>query len=337
MHVKTEKRSLPDNRRRFLVTGAAGFIGRHLVESLLCAGHSVRVLIRNPGRAEGMAGTEIFKGDLTVPESLEGIEVGIDTVIHCAGLLGKWGVPETALYDVNVLGSTHLLRRFIEKGLHRFVYISAGGVTGPVTEAPVDEAYPCRPKTAYEKTKCLAEQKILSLSGQNGVSSLVVRPTFVYGPDDPHKLSLFRAIKNRRFAFIGNRHSFVTPVYIDDLVIGILLALENGSPGEIYIIGGRKPVTKQVLVETIAAALKVKCTRVSVPGRPAWLCALGLEIMGRMLHFEPPLTRSRVSMMSDNYGYSVKKAMQALRYRPKFEIKQGIQKTVDGYQKAGLL
>ena len=335
--MQTEKTNVPIHKFSCLVTGASGFIGRHLVQSLLREGHSVRVLLRNPGRTEGLAGTEIFKGDVTVPESLKGIEADIDIVIHCAGLLGKWGVSETTLYDVNVQGSIHLLRRFIGKGLQRFVHISAGGVTGPVTEAPVDEACSCHPETAYEKTKCLAEQKILSLSDQNGVSALVVRPTFVYGPDDPHKLSLFRAVKNRRFAFIGNRHSFITPVYIDDLVTGIMLAMKNGSNGEIYIIGGRQPVTKQVLVETIAAALGVKCAGISVPRRPAWICALGLEFIGRMLHFEPLLTRSRIRMMSDNYGYSVQKAMRELRYRPKIEIKQGIPKTVDGYQAAGLL
>jgi len=221
--------------------------------------------------------------------------------------------------------------------LRRFIHISAGGVTGPAAETVVDETCPCHPVTAYEKTKYQAEKKILLLSERRHLPTLAVRPTFVYGPDDPHKLSLFRAVKNRRFVFIGNRHSFITPVYIDDLVTGILLALKNGSTGEVYIIGGRQPVTKQVLVETIAAALGVKCAGISVPRRPAWICALGLEFVGRMLHIEPLLTRSRVSMMSDNYGYSVQKAMRELRYRPKIEIKQGIPKTVDGYQTAGLL
>ena len=102
--MKAEKTNVPIHKFNCLITGATGFIGRHLVRVLLERGHSVRVLLRNPDRIKGLAGAEIFKGDVTVPESLVGIEAGIDWVIHCAGLLGKWGVSEKILYDVNVEG-----------------------------------------------------------------------------------------------------------------------------------------------------------------------------------------------------------------------------------------
>ena len=134
--------------------------------------------------------------------------------------------------------------------------------------------------------------------------------------NDPHKLALFKAIKKGRYAFIGSGESVNHPVYIDDLISGILLAVENGKRGEIYIVGGERPVTKMELVNTIADALGVKRPKMRIPHRLAWPAASILEFFGRTFHFEPILTRARVMMMADNFGYSIKKSKTDLHYKP---------------------
>jgi len=331
------EKQFPPQCRRVLVTGATGYVGRNLTRALVEQNFFVRILLRDPSRLEAPAGAEVFQGDLLDPSSLSGIEEGIDGVVHCAGLLGKWNTNKTRLYQVNVCGSLQLLKRFAGRPLKQFIHLSAGGVTGPVAERCVDETHHCRPSTAYEQTKYLAEQNVLKQSQKKNIPALVLRPTFVYGPDDPHKLPLFKAIRQRKFVLIGNGQSVISPVYIDDLIKGILLALEKGRPGQIYIIGGRQPVTKQKLVYTIADALGTDRPQINIPRRPAWICAMVLEHLGRIFRFEPVLTRSRVSMMADNFGYSIQKATQELDYKPEIDLTHGIARTIIDYTDKGWL
>jgi len=320
-----------------LVTGATGFIGGYLVRALQQAGYAVRALVRDEAKLQGLGEVEPFRGDLLQPDSLIGIERGIDVVVHCASDLGKWGTDPRRLHEVNVRGSIGLLERFRDSGLRRFVHLSAGGVTGPLRERSVDETYECRPATAYERTKLLAEQSLLETSQALGLAALVVRPTFTYGPGDPHKLALFRAVKRGRYVFIGGGHSVNHPVFIEDLICGILLAIERGSVGEVYIVGGEHPVTKRELVQTIADALGVRRPRLSIPRWFAAIAAWELELAGRLFGFEPILTRSRVMMMADNFGYSIDKARRQLGYTPRTGLAEGIEKTVRHYVEAGWL
>jgi dihydroflavonol-4-reductase len=183
----------------------------------------------------------------------------------------------------------------------------------------------------------MAERMVLEKSVPWHIPAVVVRPTFTYGPGDPHKVALFRAVKRGRYGYISGGRSVNHPVYIDDLIRGILLAMERGRPGEIYIIGGERPATKRQMVSAIADALNVRKPKLSVPRWLATLAAWKLELLGHLLHFEPVLTRSRVMMMADNFGYSIDKARQELDYEPRTSLRQGIDMTVGSYMESGLL
>jgi dihydroflavonol-4-reductase len=322
---------------RVLVTGATGFIGSRLVPLLSRSGYEVRALVRTEHPGQRLVDVELFRGDLLAPESLSGIETDVDLVIHCASILGKWGTPDEQLFDVNVRGALNVLERFENSGVKRFLHLSAGGVTGPVEGGAADETYDCRPATPYEKTKLEGERRVLVRSAEMGIPALVARPTFTYGPGDPHKLALFRAIQRGRYAFIGDGESVNHPVYIDDLLRGLLLVLERGRTGEVYIVGGERPVTKRELVQTIADALGVKRPGLTIPVGLARLAATGLELLGRTLGFEPILTRSRVMMMADDFGYSIAKARRELGYEPITGLGEGIRATVAEYKRAGKL
>jgi nucleoside-diphosphate-sugar epimerase len=318
-----------------LVTGATGFIGAELVRVLLARGDVVRALVRDRDRV--LPGVEVVRGDLLDPRSLAGIETDVDVVFHCASLLGKWGTDERVLHAVNVEGSTNVLERFRGTALLRYIHLSAGGVSGPLSGRVVDETYECRPATAYEKSKLLGEQRVLARSRELGLPTSVVRPTFTYGPGDPHKIALFRAVKRGRYAYIGDGESVNHPVYLDDLIHGLLLARERARDGEVYIIGGPRPVTKRELVCTIADTLGVRRPFLRIPRWIATLAAFKLELLGRVLGFEPILTRSRVMMMADDFGYSIDKARRELGYEPRTELPEGLGKTILSYVESGLL
>ncbi|OGL45721.1 MAG: hypothetical protein A2161_00700 [Candidatus Schekmanbacteria bacterium RBG_13_48_7] len=329
--------SIDEKMKKVLVTGASGFIGNNLVNVLQNKGYQVRILVIDPKEKNIPPGTELFIGDLTSPESLVNIENNISFVFHCAGILGKWGTDNSIITEVNIEGTVNLIKRFAGTSISKLIHLSAGGVTGPVNEVMVDESYKCHPATEYEKSKYLGEQQAISLSKELNIPVVVVRPTFTYGPGDPHKIGLFRAIKNGSFAFIGDGESVNHPVYIDDLISGILLAMEKGRTGEIYIIGGEKPVTKKELVYTIADILDVNRPKIKIPRWLAWFMASIFEFTGRRLHFEPILTRSRVMMMADNFGYSIQKAQKELGYQPLIGLQEGIIRTAAFYKEKGLL
>lgn len=323
--------------RRVLVTGATGFIGARLVRALVSAGAWVRAAGRDPARVAGLGAAEVFRCDLTDPGSLAGIEAGIDVAIHCAGALGAWGVGEQEQVRVNVIGTRNLLDRVARAGRVRFLHLSAGGVTGPVGARLADEEQPCFPATVYERTKLAGEREVLARARAGNLPAVVLRPTFTYGPGDRHKLALFRAVQRGRFAFVDEGRSLVHPVFVDDLISGILLSIDRARAGQIYLLGGPRPVTQRELVQTIAGALGVAAPRLSVPGWLARAAAPLFELLGRSLGFAPALTRSRVLMMAGGYGYRIDKAVRELGYQPATQLAEGIALVVGDYRARGLL
>jgi nucleoside-diphosphate-sugar epimerase len=144
-------------------------------------------------------------------------------------------------------------------------------------------------------------------------------------------------VKRGRYGFIGGGESVNHPVFVDDLVDGIRLAIERGRVGETYIIGGERPVTKREFAFAIADALGVKRPALNLPRWLADLAAWKLELLGRVLGYEPVLTRSRVMIMADNFGYSIAKARAELGYAPRTALEEGVARTVRAYVEAGLL
>ena len=318
----------------FLITGATGYIGKHLLKRLLAEGHLCRCLVRKSSKIDflkDLSNVELFYGDITQKETLTDICRDIDVAINAAGILAKWNSSIDALRPVNADGITNLSEEFLKNRVNYIIHISAGGVTGPVIGLPADETYICHPRTPYEKTKWEGEKNARLLFEKYKLPIVIVRPTFTYGPGDPHKLELFRAIKKGRFMFIGSGKSTNHPVYIDDLITGIILLLERRIVGETFIIGGPRPVTKKELIHVIAEELGVHNNFLHIPRWLASCGAFGMVLLANVLNIQPILTPSRVSMMADNWGYSIAKARERLGYKPIFDLKTGVKNTIQSY------
>jgi len=161
---------------RVLVTGATGFIGRHLTAALGNAGYEVQGVVRN-----GAAAPEVDK----VWPSLgliSGDLAGVDTVFHLAGLAhaGARGAERQALFNVNVDQTVNLYRQAVQAGVRRFVWLSSIKVLGDSSEQPLTIAAPYAPGDDYAASKTAAEKQLLAESG--GATRLcIVRPPLVYG------------------------------------------------------------------------------------------------------------------------------------------------------------
>ena len=321
-----------------LVTGGTGFIGRHLLKRFTEQGYFCRCLVRkdsNIDSIKNLGNIEFFYGDISQKETLTNVCKEIDIVVNSAGILGKWNSTIEQLRPVNSYGILNLLDELEKNNVNYTVHLSAGGVTGPVKGDPADETYNCQPISPYEQTKWEGEKNAIHLWQKYGFPIVVARPTFTYGSGDPHKLPLFHAIKRGRFMFIGSGRSMNHPVHIDDLVSGIMLLIEKRPIGEVFILGGPRPVSKKELVNTIGEELGVNTNFLHIPRWLASSIAIGMVSLAKILNFDPILAPSRVRMMADDWGYSIEKAKKELGYSPQIDLKKGIALTVKSYKDLG--
>jgi nucleoside-diphosphate-sugar epimerase len=327
---------------RALVTGATGFIGSALARVLIARGDAVRVLVRASSSLERLSGLDVERvtGDVTQPETLPPAMEGIDVVYHLAGILGRFGVPESAYHALHVEGTCNVLHACAGHPVKRLVYCGSPGMLGAVApgDPPRDETAPHRPVSPYERSKSAAEQAALPLAAELGVPLVVARPEFVYGPGDRHVVGLFRSIRRGTFFYIGAGDRLCHPSYIDDVVAGLIAcASARARSLEAYHICGPRPVTIRELAVAIAGALGVRPPWLRLPEGLVRAGAWGAELAGRLLHIEPPLSLEGVRFFTESRAFSIEKARVELGWLPQVDIAEGTRRSVGWYLEETLL
>jgi nucleoside-diphosphate-sugar epimerase len=321
------------------ITGATGFVGSSLAHALAAAGHEIHALVRPASDRARLDGIPVRwrNGDVTDPHTLGAAFAGLDQIIHAAGMLGQAGVAEDTYRRLHAGGTRNVLDAVAAlPNPPRVLYVSSPGVLGPISGPPAKESAPHAPTNAYERTKSEAETIALAFAA-GGLPLVVVRPEFIYGPGDTHVLGLFRAVARGHFFYIDGGRSRCHPTFIDDAVNGMLRALAQGRPGEVYHVAGPRPVTFRELGATLADALDVRPPQLSLPRPLAWLGAWGLETAGRVAGFTPPLSRTGVAFFSESRAFDWAKAARELGYAPQVSLAAGVAQTVAWYRARGLL
>ena len=266
--------------KRVLVTGATGFIGRHLVERLVAQGTEVRCLLHVDEGAQALAGLDVacIRGDITRPHTIAGISVGMDVVYHLAGL--TLARRSADFYRVNTDGTRHLAEHCASQTTPPvFVFISSLAAAGPSPlDRPRDETEPERPVSHYGRSKLAAEAALKSLAGRLPIT--VVRPPGVFGPREVYMHGLFRSIRCGVSISPGLGPVRLSLIDVRDLVEALLLAAVRGQrlapeaagtgsakPG-IYFIAFPEPVTFVALSRSIAqCSAEGRCGRSGFPWR----------------------------------------------------------------------
>lgn len=319
---------------RVLVTGGTGFVGTHLVRALLKQKYTVRLLIRKSSNITPFDGLpiEYVYGDLSDTKSLHEAMTDVQIVYHLAGQVGIWGLPNEQFYKINVEGTRNLLQAGLENNITQFIYCSTPGVQGK-GHFKAKESEPYNPPYIYEKTKCEAEKISLEYFKTHKLPVTVIRPDFVYGPEDIRRISLFRSIKNKKFLIVGNGKAHLHPTYIDDVVQGFLLVTANEKAyGEIYNIAGPAPITVDEFVNTIAKTLGVSPPPFKIPKFIGVAAAFGFEILSTIIKKPPFLTKSKIEFLTVDHGTDISKAISQLGYQPQYDFTQGIAKTIEWYK-----
>lgn len=256
--------------RRVLVTGAAGFIGSHLVEELLAAGHEVLGVdaftgnysserkARNLEVASGDEKFRLVRGDLLTLDLDELLE-GVDGVTHLAGepgVRGSWGDEFARYAQRNVFLTQRLLEAAGRRGVSKFVFASSSSVYGSVSGGPVVEEHVRRPTSPYGVSKLAAEELVGLYDRERGVPGTVLRYFTVYGPRQRPEMAvakfLFAASRGRGVQVFGDGEQTRDMTYVGDAVDATVAALD--APGGVYNVGGGTRATVNELIETVRRA-----------------------------------------------------------------------------------
>lgn len=328
---------------KLLVTGGSGFIALHLIRHFLQAGWDVDVLVRESSALDSLKNLKvnILYADLT--GNLEQVRGQWDAVINTAGLLGKFGNTRERLRAVNVDGADRLFRSC--RHVPHFIHLSTVGAMGPVPEQdgspsfqPRDEESPCHPSTDYEQSKYDGEKTLIQSYMPGSCRLSIIRVGFVYGPEDYHKLSLFRAVSKGYFFFVGPGSSLFQPIFVEDLVRGIEHVVHDKSEGiQIFNLCGKSPVSWQEFVGMLATAMGRPAPKIKIPVSLCRLAASILEGFGKTLAIRPPLTHAMIHLMTRSYTYSMEKAEKRLGFSPNVGLEEGVARTVNWYRERRLI
>jgi len=321
---------------KVMVLGGTGFIGSHLVERLVTNGFDVIVPVRkeSKGKTSSTDSVQVVEVDLLRPGSLDGLMEGVDTVFHLAAIRGSgWSVSDEDVYRVNVDITKNAMESAASQAVKHFIYVSSVSVYGHPSNVIVGEEYPCSPITRYGRTKYESEQLLKESQRKDKALSTVIRPVITYGPGDTWGMvaKLISLINSKRYLTVGNGKNRVHLIYIDDLIDGLMLVLENPAvKGKTYILAGEDPITMNRLVGMISVVLGKEVINLHIPTWFATLSAKSIEFCYRLLAInkEPLVTLDKIDIMCRDRAFDFKRAKEELRFVPKVGYDEGIQRTV---------
>jgi nucleoside-diphosphate-sugar epimerase len=319
---------------KVLVTGAAGFLGGHLVDMLLDHGDEVRAMVRpteDATRLRQLDGVEVALGDLVDRESLKRAVQGVRRVYNVAAKTGPWGL-EKEYNAVNVWGVADLITASMDAGVQRVVHTSSITVYGHHLKGIITEDHPFHAEdNPYSRSKIAGEKMIDDFVKEQGAPVVIVRPAWIYGPRDNASFGRFVAmVESRKGFLIGSGSNIVPVVYVRDVAQGLIKAGDASDDvvGKAYTLADERRVTQAEYLNTVADFLKVPPVTRKIPyfalfaaGRAA---ELGWQAMGRRKSSPPPVTTYGVTLLGGNQEFSIQKARQELGYEPAYDMIRGV-------------
>jgi UDP-glucuronate 4-epimerase len=271
-----------------LITGGAGFIGSHLVGRLLQAGHRVRVLdnldpfydpaLKRRNLVEMLAAggdrIEFVEGDLRSVATCQQVTAGVDVVVHLAALAGvRPSIVDPVRYmDVNVSG-TQILLQAIQDPAVRVVFGGSSSVYGANRKVPFAESDPVeQPLSPYAASKRAGELLCYTWHHLRGNPVTCLRFFTVYGPRQRPEMAIHQFARHitdgTELPFFGDGSSRRDYTFVDDIIAGIVAAIERPRPFAIYNLGGSATTSLAELVGHLERALGTKARRKPLPDQP---------------------------------------------------------------------
>lgn len=314
--------------QRVFITGALGFIGSHLADRYRRDGAEVSGVDLRANPALG-----VLAGDIMEAGQWEEAVTAADLVIHTAARVSFSG-SAVEHWQVNCMGTRNVLAAAAKGRECRLVHLSSIAAYGFDYPDGVDERYPLRPNgVPYVDSKVASEQLVLQAHASGEVACTIIRPGDVYGPDSQWTITPVREIAARRLILPAMGRGHLAPVFIDDLVEGIVAAAnKDNAAGQVFNMTGGVKVETREFFGYYARMLGKR----SVPVAPTPL-VLGIAMtVGRLIRGND-VTPAAVRYAARQGGYSIEKARTQLGYRPRVDLKEGMHRSEEWLRRSGLL
>ncbi|HOW43028.1 MAG TPA: SDR family oxidoreductase [Candidatus Omnitrophota bacterium] len=317
------------SNKTVLVTGAAGFIGRHLCVHLASKGFRVRAAVRQlPAAAVAGASETVVTGEINADTVWAAALGGVDCVVHLAGrahvMHERAAAPLTLYRQVNALGTRCLAQAAAKQGVKRFVFISSIKVNGETSGTPEGTRYfseelPVAPQDPYAVSKWEGEQALLQVCHDCRMEPVVLRLPLVYGKGVRANFAqLVKLVKSGiplPLAAVKNRRSML---YVENLCELIFLSLVHPrAAGQLFLLSDGKDLSTPELIRLIAAGLQVKAHLFPCP-------VFLLNCLAAMVRKQAAVERLTGSLCVNN-----QKSIALLGWKPRFSLKEGIRRTVE--------
>lgn len=305
---------------KYFVTGATGFVGGRVARQLAEAGHEVVAVVRSPAKATDLValGITVVRGDVTDKESMRAPMRGVDGVYHIAGWYKIGARDPREGQAINVQGTRNVLELMREHAIPKGVYTSTLAINSDTHGQVADETYRFNGShlSIYDRTKAaahaLADQMIAA-----GLPLVIVMPGLIYGPGDTSSVrtTLIQYLQ-RRLPLLPKQTAY-SWAHVDDIAQGHIQAMEQGRPGESYIIAG----PTHTLIEAIELAERI--TGIAAPrlrAAPGVLKAMAalMGLVERVVPVPASYTAEYLRVSAGvTYIGSNAKARRELGYRPR--------------------
>ncbi|MEX1198736.1 MAG: NAD-dependent epimerase/dehydratase family protein [Pseudohongiellaceae bacterium] len=301
------------NHQRILLTGATGFIGRHLLPRLEQQGSDVRCL-RRP------------EADLLEPDSLPSLCEARETVIHLAGSAHVNRVDVRRVYAINATGTEHLLQAAMRAGVKHFIYMSS------ILADPEHD----RPRSPYGQSKHYAEQALLKAHRAGDIRVTILRPVNVYGPGMKGNLmTLIRLAQRGRLPPLPDLPERFSLVSVADLCQAVMLAAEQGgaaadSDTPVYPVTDGHAYSLREVETAIRQALGQRQPRWALPRSALFMGALGLEVADRFLRLDNAPGLRNYHALTRGRVVDDRAIREALGYEPAGRFQDSLPELVNG-------
>lgn len=313
--------------KRFLITGANGFVGKPLCAELLRQGHSVRAAVRSASSA--VENVEVVAvGSIDGKTDWSDALRGVDVVIHLAArvhvMKDTAADPLAEFLKVNLYGTSNLAQQAARAGVKRFVYVSSVKVNGEQTAEtqPFTESDEPDPQDPYGMSKWRAEQDLRRIAHETGLEVVIVRPPLVYGPGvKGNFIRLLGAIDRGIPLPLAGADNARSLVYVGSLVDALIAcASHSGAAGQTYLVSDNEDVSTAKLVEKIARALGRNSRSFYFP--PGLLRAAA-AVLGRS---------EQIARLFGSLRVSAEKLHSELGWTPPYTLEQGLRATAEWYR-----
>jgi nucleoside-diphosphate-sugar epimerase len=321
---------------KLLVTGASGFLGKHVVEYLASHGHDVRALSRAGTTVPGHRVESVRWTGVTDTTALRVATQGIDAVIHLAArvhVMRETAVdPLSQFRRVNVEGTELAVREAMRAGVKTFVLVSSVKAVGEFTNEPWSENQPPHPTDPYGTSKREAEDVLLALAVRSQLAAIILRLPLVYGPEmRGNMLRLFNAVERGVPLPLGGLENHRSMVFAGNVVSAIeSLTIAPCTAADIFFVADDVAPSTTHLLEEIGQALGKPARLFRVPAALLAIVGSGGDAINRVMPF--PITTAEIERLTGSLVVSSSKLRDRLGHDLPYSWHTGIRLTAQWHR-----